>query len=140
MFLGFLFIICIFTAVYHKDLMSVVRHDTKGEFEHLLVALLSARREEDQAIQVDVDRAINDAKSLHSAEVQNWAGHPESVFIDILATRSYNQLLATFQQFEKLTGHDIETSITEQMHGDVQSLMLALGKSVTAQLKLNCLH
>lgn len=111
-------------AVFSKDLLTEVEHDTKGEFEHFLVAILSARREENH--DVDTDRAVHDASSLHSAEVQHW-GHPESVFIDILATRSYKQLLATFQQFEKITGYDIEASIKEHMHGDVQKVMLALG-------------
>ncbi|OQV18844.1 putative Annexin A13 [Hypsibius exemplaris] len=119
-----------YMALYNKDLMAVIKHDTKGEFEHLLVALLSARREEGPSVKVDMDRAIADAKQMHGAEVQHWAGHPESVFIDILATRSYNQLSATFHQFEKITGHDIEKSIQEQMHGDVRTLMLALVKYV----------
>ncbi|XP_055330874.1 annexin A13-like isoform X2 [Paramacrobiotus metropolitanus] len=114
-------------TLYHKELESIIRHDTKGEFEHLLLALLSAHREENQA--PDLELADKDADELYQAETTHWAG-AESSFTRILSSRSYRQLLITFRQFEKLANEDIEEAIKKNMHGELRALMLSIVKFV----------
>ena len=110
--------------MYHKELEKVIRHDTKGEFEHLLLALLSANREETAV--PDIEMAEREAEELMLAETASWAT-AESTFTRVLSSRSYRQLLATFRHYEKLSNMDIEHSIQAHMHGHLKTLMLSLG-------------
>jgi len=42
--------------------------------------------------------------------------------------RSYPQLRATFEEYQKLSGKDIADSISSEMSGDLKKGMLTVGK------------
>jgi len=42
--------------------------------------------------------------------------------------RSYPQLRATFEEFQKLSGKDIADSVSAEMSGDLKKGMLTVGK------------
>lgn len=44
------------------------------------------------------------------------------------ACRSYPQLRATFEEFQKLSGKDIADSISAEMSGDLKKGMLTVGR------------
>ena len=66
-------------------------------------------------------------KSYFLGEKKNW-GTEESVFNSILVTRSYQHLRKVFQEYERLSGKDLEESIKSEFSGNVKDGLLAIGK------------
>uniref|UniRef100_A0A674GQJ8 Annexin n=1 Tax=Taeniopygia guttata TaxID=59729 RepID=A0A674GQJ8_TAEGU len=85
--------------------------------------LLQATRDETQ--QVNAELAEQDASDLYRAGEGRW-GTEELAFNVVLAKRSYSQLRATFQAYEKVCGKDIEESIKSETSGDLEKAYLTL--------------
>ena len=45
----------------------------------------------------------------------------------ILVSRSFAQLRATFDAYQKIAGKDIEKSIISEMNGDLEDALVAIG-------------
>lgn len=54
-------------------------------------------------------------------------GTDESAFTMILVTRSFVQLKATFEIYEKIAGKDVEESLRKETKGVLQDALLTLG-------------
>ena len=54
-------------------------------------------------------------------------GTDESKFIQVLCTRSFAQLNATFYEYSRYANHDIEKAIKSEMSGDLERACLAIG-------------
>lgn len=54
-------------------------------------------------------------------------GTDESTFNMIMASQSYEQLKAVFENYQKLSGHNIEHTIKSEMSGNLELGMLAIG-------------
>ncbi|NXK88531.1 ANX13 protein, partial [Formicarius rufipectus] len=115
-----------FFTVFDRDLESAVKSDTSGSLQKILVMLLEATRDETQ--QVDAELAENDATDLYKAGEGRW-GTEELAFNMVLAKRSYSQLRATFQAYEKVCGKDIEESIKSETSGNLEKAYLTLVSS-----------
>lgn len=55
-------------------------------------------------------------------------GTDESVFNAVLCSRSFTQLAAIFQEYQFLTGHDIDDAIKAEFSGDMEKALRAIGK------------
>ncbi|NWX33660.1 ANX13 protein, partial [Notiomystis cincta] len=84
---------------------------------------LQATRDETQ--EVNAELAEQDATDLYKAGEGRW-GTEELAFNVVLAKRSYSQLRATFQAYEKVCGKDIEESIKSETSGDLEKAYLTL--------------
>ncbi|NWR20740.1 ANX13 protein, partial [Emberiza fucata] len=112
-----------FFPVFDRDLESDVKSDTSGSLQKILVMVLEATRDETQ--QVNAELAEQDASDLYKAGEGRW-GTEEQAFNVVLAKRSYSQLRATFQAYEKVCGKDIEESIKSETSGDLEKAYLTL--------------
>jgi hypothetical protein len=102
--------------VFGKNLEADIKGDTSGAFKHALVSLLTANRPTGNM--VDRTQAKIDAQALLNAGTKKW-GTDESKFVTILCTRSYPQLRALFDEYEKLTSKKIEDDIKKECSGDL---------------------
>uniref|UniRef100_A0A3Q2FXS2 Annexin n=1 Tax=Cyprinodon variegatus TaxID=28743 RepID=A0A3Q2FXS2_CYPVA len=104
-------------STYKKSLEDSIKSDTSGHFRRLLISLAQGNRDERE--NVDVSLAKQDAQALYAAG-ENKLGTDESKFNAILCARS--------RCF--MNTRDIESSISREMSGDLESGMLAVVKCI----------
>uniref|UniRef100_A0A672YW86 Annexin n=1 Tax=Sphaeramia orbicularis TaxID=375764 RepID=A0A672YW86_9TELE len=117
----------IYKSEYGKTLEDAINSDTSGHFRRLLVSLCQGNRDERET--VDVSLAKQDAQKLYAAG-ENKVGTDESQFNAILCARSKPHLRAVFQEYQQMTGRDIEKSICREMSGNLESGMVAVVKCI----------
>jgi annexin A7/11 len=109
-------------VVYHRNLESDLKGDTSGHFRRLMVA-------RDESMVTDQQKAAADAQALYNAEEKIW-GTDESVFNVILCQRNYAQLGLIFQEYKRISGHDLEEGIKSQFSGNIQEGLLSVVHSI----------
>ena len=112
---------------FNRDLEKDIIGDTSGHFKRLLVSLVQANRSD--STDVDRNKAKQDAKDLYQAGEKKW-GTDESKFNQILVSRSYPQLRATFEEYKNLSKKDMEEVLKSEMSGDLLRGMLTVGKLI----------
>ncbi|XP_029787889.1 annexin A11 isoform X1 [Suricata suricatta] len=110
---------------FKKTLEEAIRSDTSGHFQRLLISLSQGNR--DESTNVDMSLVQRDAQELYAAG-ENRLGTDESKFNAILCSRSRAHLVAVFNEYQRMTGRDIEKSICREMSGDLEQGMLAVVK------------
>ncbi|KAM7392940.1 hypothetical protein PAMA_007858 [Pampus argenteus] len=117
-------IIAFYKKQYGKDLEDDVCGDTSGMFQRVLVSLLTAGR--DESDKVDEAQAVLDAKEIYEAGEARW-GTDEVKFLTVLCVRNQKHLLRVFEEYQKISGKDIEDSIKREMSGCLEDVFLAIG-------------
>lgn len=112
---------------YGKDLEDAVCGDTSGMFQRVLVSLLTAGR--DESDRVDDAQAALDAKEIFEAGEARW-GTDEVKFLTVLCVRNQKHLLRVFDEYQKISGRDIEDSIKREMSGCLEDVFLAIVKCI----------
>lgn len=120
-------IIKTYKTLFNKDLEKDIIGDTSGHLKRLLVSLVQASRSDSK--EVDRNKAKQDAKALLDAGEGKW-GTDESRFNVILASRSYPQLRATFDEYEKISKKKMEEALKSEMSGDLLRGMLTIVRCV----------
>ncbi|XP_016342400.1 annexin A4-like [Sinocyclocheilus anshuiensis] len=118
-------IIATYKKEHGKSLEDDVCGDTSGMFQRVLVSLLTAGR--DESTKVDEAQAVQDAKDIYEAGEAHW-GTDEVKFLTVLCVRNRNHLLRVFQEYQKISGRDIEDSIKREMSGCLEDAFLAIVK------------
>ncbi|MCJ8742702.1 hypothetical protein PDJAM_G00085280 [Pangasius djambal] len=112
---------------YDRDLEDDISGDTSGMFKRVLVSLATAGR--DESTKVDEALAKQDAKEIFEAGEARW-GTDEVKFLTILCVRNRNHLLRVFQEYQQISGRDIEDSIKREMSGCLEDVFLAIVKCI----------
>lgn len=115
---------------YGKTLEEDVCGDTSGMFQRVLVSLLTAGR--DESNNVDETQAVQDAKEIFEAGEARW-GTDEVKFLTVLCVRNRNHLLKVFDEYQKVSGRDIEESIKREMSGSLEDVFLAIVKCIRSK-------
>ncbi|NXP80580.1 ANXA6 protein, partial [Ramphastos sulfuratus] len=116
-----------YQEAYHKSLEDDLSSDTSGHFKRILVSLALGNRDEGPE---NLTQAHEDAKKLADVSSNDSSDSLETRFLSILCTRSYPHLRRVFQEFIKMTNHDVEHAIRKRMSGDVKDAFLAIVRSV----------
>ncbi|XP_029313648.1 annexin A13 [Cottoperca gobio] len=109
--------------VHERDLEADIEGETSGDVRNLLTALLQGNR--DESYEVDEDLAEQDATCLFEAG-EGCFGTDESTFTNVLASRNYLQLQATFKIYEQLAGTEILDVIENETSGTLKQCYIAL--------------
>ncbi|KFV61318.1 Annexin A6, partial [Dryobates pubescens] len=116
-----------YQEAYHKSLEDDLTSDTSGHFKRILVSLALGNRDEGPE---NITQAHEDAKKLADVSSNDSKDSLETRFLSILCTRSYPHLRRVFQEFVKMTNHDVEHAIRKRMSGDERDAFLAIVRSV----------
>ncbi|XP_027880890.1 annexin A4 isoform X2 [Xiphophorus couchianus] len=120
----------VYKREYGKTLEDAVSGDTSGMFKRVLVSLLTSGR--DESDKVDDAQAVQDAKDIYEAGEARW-GTDEVKFLTVLCVRNRNHLLKVFQEYQKISGKDIEKSIQSEMSGSLEDVFLAIVKCIKSK-------
>ncbi|KFM12018.1 Annexin A6, partial [Aptenodytes forsteri] len=116
-----------YQEAYHTRLEDDLSSDTSGHLKRILVSLALGNRDEGPE---NLTQAHEDAKKLADVSSNDSSDSLETRFLSILCTRSYPHLRRVFQEFIKMTNHDVEHAIRKRMSGDVRDAFLAIVRSV----------
>uniref|UniRef100_A0A3Q3N101 Annexin n=1 Tax=Mastacembelus armatus TaxID=205130 RepID=A0A3Q3N101_9TELE len=83
----------------------------------------------DERETVDISLAKQDAQKLYTAG-ENKVGTDESQFNAILCARSKPHLRAVFQEYQHMSGREIEKSICREMSGNLEDGMVAVVRCI----------
>ncbi|CAH0555503.1 unnamed protein product [Brassicogethes aeneus] len=108
--------------LYDNSLEDDLKGDTDGTFRRLMVSLCNANREE--GFDVDFNAAKEDAQKL--LEAGDGFGTDESTFNMILCQRNYAQLQRIFEDYQAISGNDIEDAIKSEFAGNAEDAYLAV--------------
>lgn len=117
---------------FSHDLKEDLCGELRGELQRLFVAQISCQR--DDSTHADRSKAEHDAKELYDAG-EGRMGTDESAFTMILVSRSFAQLKATFEIYEKIAGRDVEESIRKETRGVLQDALLTLVRFAKSSVK-----
>ncbi|KAL5488534.1 hypothetical protein EMCRGX_G017486 [Ephydatia muelleri] len=112
-----------FKFTFGRDLEKDVASETSGHFKKLLVTLCK------EGSGVDQERAVREAKELYDAG-EGRLGTDEAKFTEIIGTRSFAQLRATFEEYNKIAHRDIISSIEREMSGDLKQAFKTIAQCV----------
>ncbi|XP_029114731.1 annexin A5-like [Scleropages formosus] len=116
-------IISAYKQDYDKSLEGDITGDCSGSFQNMLVVLLQASRQQG----VNDGTIKSDAEALFAAGEKKF-GTDEDQFITILGNRSADHLRRVFEEYKKLSGHEIEESIQRETSGSLREVLLAVVK------------
>ena len=116
-----------YERMYKTTMEKDVKSDTSGDYQSLMVSLITSVREERD--QVNLTQVRRDAKNLLDAGELKF-GTDEEEFNLVLATRSFAHLRAMFEEYKKLANKDLSESVSSEMSGNFKSGLKTIIKCV----------
>jgi len=118
----------VYQELYDSDLEKDIKNEEDGPLGRVFRSLASGDRPSGKS--ADNALAKAEAKQLFDAGEGLKFATDEDEFVRILCSRSFAQLKATFQEYERLSGKTIEGSIKSEMGGDLEDALVAIVKSM----------
>uniref|UniRef100_A0A8C6VZ71 Annexin n=1 Tax=Nothobranchius furzeri TaxID=105023 RepID=A0A8C6VZ71_NOTFU len=113
-----------------KPLIDLLKSEVSGDYGKALLILAEGKR--DESTNVDVAKAKADAKALYEAGEKKW-GTDEAKFIDILCHRSFPHLRQVIVEYKNISKKSLQEAIEGEMSGNLEKLLVAIGKIYLAQ-------
>ena len=105
---------------YGKELEAVIKKETSGDLQRLLISLIQCNRSENTHVnQSDCEAK---AKELFDAGEAKW-GTDSEVFNKIFTLSSPMELVGISKAYHKITGHTILEAINKEFSGHVKELL-----------------
>ncbi|KAJ3128784.1 hypothetical protein HK098_003550 [Nowakowskiella sp. JEL0407] len=117
----------VYAALYRSDLVKDIKSETSGYFERLLLALLSAHRDESQNMNLTI--ISMDIETLYKAG-EGKLGTNENKFIQLFTTRSEAHLREVFRGYESKYRSSMENAVKKEFSGDIERSLLAIVKAI----------
>ncbi|KAM5201279.1 annexin A9 isoform 1-T4 [Hipposideros larvatus] len=102
-----------------------IKSETTGTLQDLLLALAKGDRESFSEI-IDYNLAEQDVQALKRAEGPSTEG----TWVLILTQRNPEHLIRVFEHYQRCTGHELEQTVRNRFHGDVQMALLSLASVI----------
>ncbi|XP_070182546.1 annexin A6-like [Littorina saxatilis] len=112
-----------YKKTYGEDLDKALKGDTSGGFADLLLAL--SKGERDQGTSVNDKEAKEDAQKLFKGKKSKLDLNDET-FKELMTQKNNEQVKATFAEYKKLSGKNMEDAIKDAASGDARDGYLAL--------------
>ncbi|XP_064383973.1 annexin A4-like [Halichondria panicea] len=104
-------IITKFKSMYGKDLVRELKSELSGNFEDAVVALLKTPSEYDAFVVREAIKGV---------------GTDEHALVEILCTRTNEQILAVKEQYKKDYGRDLERDVVSDTSGNFKRLLVSM--------------
>ncbi|XP_065314124.1 annexin A4-like isoform X2 [Gordionus sp. m RMFG-2023] len=104
----------IYKGLYNKDLYQEIKSEVSGKLEKVLLALLTPPD-------------VYDAQCLNDAI--KGLGTNESILIEILCSRTPQQIIRIKEAYKRIYGRDLERDVAGDTSGDLEKILLALCRS-----------
>jgi len=108
-----------------ETLENDIKDDTSGDFERILLACLSAKR--DESPQVNDSQAAQDAEDLYKAG-EGKLGTDDTTFINLFSHRSVAHLQAVDKHYRAKHNHGLDVAVDKETSGNYKKALLALLK------------
>ncbi|XP_046715444.1 annexin A6 isoform X3 [Silurus meridionalis] len=102
-----------YKTLYGKDLIEDLKYELTGKFERLIVSLMRPP-------------AYHDAKEIKDAIKGSGAGTNERCLIELLASRTNEQIHSMVAAYKDAYGRDMEEDIIEDTSGHFKKMLVAL--------------
>jgi annexin A7/11 len=117
----------VYKTCFGSNLEDDIKDEEHGDTERVYRSIATGDRPSGSA--VDNALAEKEAQDLYNAG-EGKSGTDDSEFVRILVSRSFAQLRATFDAYQKIAGKDIEKSIINEMNGDLEEALVAIVQSI----------
>jgi len=112
-----------YDRIYDKSLEKIIKSETNGNLAKILAAILKCKRDPDGKI--DEEKAKKDAELLYASGEKKF-GTDDDKFIEVLTTRSYSQIGAISNAYEKISNKTLVAAIQSEMHGDFETSCVSI--------------
>ncbi|XP_069481927.1 annexin A1-like isoform X2 [Ambystoma mexicanum] len=120
----------VYKEEYKTDLSKDIASETSGDFRNILLALCKGVRNED--VRVNEELADKDARALYDAGEKIKSANA-SVFIEIFASRSPMHLQRVFQNYSKISKHDVGKALDLEFKGEIENCLVAILKCASSK-------
>lgn len=116
--------------LFDRDFEDDIKGEAEGPLERVYRSIAAGNRP--SGSDVDTALAEAEAKELYDAG-EGQFGTDDSVFVRILVSRSFAQLKATFDAYQRMFNKDIIDSIKAEAKGNFEDALLAIAESVRSR-------
>jgi len=113
--------------LYGSDLEDDLKGEEDGPLGRVFRSIATADRPTGPA--VDMALAQKEAQELYDAGEGKF-GTEENELVRVLVSRSFAQLKATFDQYQKLAGKNMEDAIKGETEGHLEDALIAIVQSI----------